>query len=51
MYTNNLTFNTIKKKEPNKEHIHNCFVLFLPKEKCWCTQNYLWDVWWKCYSH
>jgi len=24
-----------------------CFSL---KEKCcWCTQNYLWDVWWKCY--
>jgi len=22
------------------------FVLSLPKEKsCWCTQNYLWDVW------
>jgi len=27
--------------EPNKEHIRH-FVLFLPKEKCWCLQNYLW---------
>jgi len=37
--------------ELDKEHIRHCF-LFSPKEKCcWCTQNYLWDVWWKCYSY
>jgi len=27
------------------------FILFSLKKKCcWCIQNYLWDVWWKCYS-
>jgi len=31
--------------EPDKELCH-CFFLFSSKEKyCWCTQNYLWDVW------
>jgi len=27
------------------------FVLFSSKEKCcWCKQNYLWHIWWKCYE-
>jgi len=38
--------------EPNKEHIHHsptfCFVFI---KKKYCAQNYLWNVWWKCYSH
>jgi len=35
--------------KPDKD-IRHC-LLFSLKEKCWCTHNYLWDVWWKCYSH
>jgi len=37
--------------ESDKKDFWHC-LLFLPKEMpCWCTQNYLWNVWWKCYSH
>jgi len=36
--------------ELDKKHIYHC--LFSLKGKCcWCIQNYLWDVWWKYYSH
>jgi len=36
--------------EPNKKHIRFLFC-FHKKKCCWWTQNYLWDIWWKYYSH
>jgi len=30
--------------KPDKEHIRHC-LLFFEEKCCWCTQNYLWDVW------
>jgi len=34
--------------EPNRTYSS---LLCFQKKFCWCTQNYLWDVWWKCYNH
>jgi len=35
--------------ELDKEHICHCLLFCFHKKKCcWCTQNYLWNVWWKC---
>jgi len=34
--------------ESGKVHIRHCLLFFFRQKKCcWCTQNYLWDVWWK----
>jgi len=48
-YQHNFAFSTIE-NSAKRSYSPLLFVLFSPKEKCWCTQN-LWDVWWKCYSH
>jgi len=42
--------------EPDKKtfgkNIRHCLLFcFHQKKSHWCTQNYLWDPWWKCYSH
>jgi len=35
----------------NKEHNCLLFCFYQKKNAAKCTQNYLWDVCWKCYSH
>jgi len=37
--------------ESDKEDIWHCLLSLSKKKSCWCTQNYLWNVWWKCYNH
>jgi len=45
----NFIFSTIKMES---EYSPLRFILLLSKKKCcWCTQNYLWDIWWNYYNY
>jgi len=35
--------------EPDKEHIRYCLLFCFHQKKG--AHNYLWSVWWKCYSY
>jgi len=40
------------KMESDKKYIRYCFFffVFIKRKMLLITQNYLWDVWWKCQS-